>query len=524
MFGRNKMPDYAKLFSSLIIGAVLVGCSSDSDNDDSTNTNITTINVALDALQQVPSTTSVASATGSVSLDNTTRLLTGSVTSSNMTISVAHIHTGEAGFNGDVVVALEVDGDTAAVPENTVLTAEQVTAMLNGDYYINLHSERYPGGEVRGQIVPDNIQVLAFTVSGESETPPLNNVGSGTGYVTLRDSAMSVSAVVVSTTDSPASAAHLHAGYTGENGGVLFGLEADSAVAGRFAATSVLSEDNYQQVKSGGSYLNLHTQANPGGELRGQLLPDGIRVYSAALTGGQEVPAVTTAASGSGYVTMNMMSYKATAIINTADLSGATMAHIHAGERGANGDVIVGLTKNAENDAVWEVRNGSLTAAQAKLISSGQSYFNVHTETYPGGELRGQIVPGPYASSASGKVREQSAAFVQTFLSNSGAELAPFYTEDATLTLPGQSTVTGRDNIAAAWQGAFTDGGLRAVRLNINSVEPGASAEQYIERGNYSLDVVTPDGPDTLESTYVVTWSVPADGSTALITDDQINP
>ena len=68
------------------------------------------------------------------------------------------------------------------------------------------------------------------------------------------------------------------------------------------------------------------------------------------------------------------------------------MAHVHAGAAGANGPVIIPLTKTAEG--VWSVPPGTkLSAEQLKAYQAGGLYVNVHTEANKGGEIRAQLMP-----------------------------------------------------------------------------------------------------------------------------------
>jgi hypothetical protein len=53
-----------------------------------------------------------------------------------------------------VIVPLEKKGDTYSVPAGRKLTASQVNAFKAGELYVNVHSAKYKGGEVRGQIQP----------------------------------------------------------------------------------------------------------------------------------------------------------------------------------------------------------------------------------------------------------------------------------------------------------------------------------------------------------------------------------
>ena len=108
------------------------------------------------------------------------------------------------------------------------------------------------------------------------------------------------------------------------------------------------------------------------------------------LSGDQEVPKITTQAKGSGTITVgDDKSVKGS--VTTSNIT-ATAAHIHEGESGKNGGVIIPLTKNGDNG--WSVPAGAkLTDAQYESYKKGNLYVNVHTAANPGGEIRGQLKP-----------------------------------------------------------------------------------------------------------------------------------
>ena len=111
---------------------------------------------------------------------------------------------------------------------------------------------------------------------------------------------------------------------------------------------------------------------------------------SLRLTGAQEVPPVSTSAAGSGTIKV-ADDGAVSGSITTTGLSG-TMAHIHAGAAGANGPVIIPLTKSA--DGVWSVPPGArLTGDQLKAYRAGDLYVNVHSDMNKGGEIRTQLKP-----------------------------------------------------------------------------------------------------------------------------------
>jgi hypothetical protein len=109
-----------------------------------------------------------------------------------------------------------------------------------------------------------------------------------------------------------------------------------------------------------------------------------------SLAGSQEVPPVTTSASGSGSI-MVSPDGSVSGSVTTAGVDG-TMAHIHEAPMGQNGPVIVPLAKTADN--VWSVPAGAkLTDAQLQSLKSGNLYINVHSAANKGGEIRGQLKP-----------------------------------------------------------------------------------------------------------------------------------
>jgi hypothetical protein len=108
------------------------------------------------------------------------------------------------------------------------------------------------------------------------------------------------------------------------------------------------------------------------------------------LSGNQEIPPVTTPASGTAVLTVKP-DRSVTGSVTIAGMS-VTVAHIHEAAAGANGAIVVPLVKTADN--VWSVPPGArLTEAQYESYKAGNLYFNIHSEAHKSGEIRGQIRP-----------------------------------------------------------------------------------------------------------------------------------
>ncbi len=111
------------------------------------------IKVSLAGAEQVPPVTVPGSGGGSfrVAEDGT---ITGSVSTKDVQGTMAHIHRAGKGANGPVIVPLDKSGDTYTVPAGRKLTPAQIQDLKAGNLYVNVHTNRYKGGEVRGQLQP----------------------------------------------------------------------------------------------------------------------------------------------------------------------------------------------------------------------------------------------------------------------------------------------------------------------------------------------------------------------------------
>lgn len=108
--------------------------------------------VALSGANEVPAVTTTASGTAKVTIKDD-RSVKVEVAVSGMTPTASHIHMGAPGTNGPVIVPFTKTGDnTFASSPGAKLTEEQYAAYKAGNLYVNVHSAKNPGGEIRGQI------------------------------------------------------------------------------------------------------------------------------------------------------------------------------------------------------------------------------------------------------------------------------------------------------------------------------------------------------------------------------------
>lgn len=114
---------------------------------------------------------------------------------------------------------------------------------------------------------------------------------------------------------------------------------------------------------------------------------------SGAADGAQEVPAVTTAATGSLTGSYDTLSKQLIYSISWTGLSGsAGMAHFHGPAlTGANADVLAPLTIVTNGTAGTAADTITASDALHTALLAGRVYYNIHTAANPDGEIRGQV-------------------------------------------------------------------------------------------------------------------------------------
>jgi biopolymer transport protein ExbD len=112
------------------------------------------IKVKLSGDQEVPPVQTQASGSGTITV-NDDKSVSGSVTTTGIKATAAHIHEAAAGKNGPVAIPLEKKSDNEfVVPAGAKLSDAQYKALKAGDLYLNVHSDAHKNGEIRAQLKP----------------------------------------------------------------------------------------------------------------------------------------------------------------------------------------------------------------------------------------------------------------------------------------------------------------------------------------------------------------------------------
>ncbi|MAT53401.1 MAG: hypothetical protein CMN32_02890 [Saprospirales bacterium] len=330
----------------------------------------------------------------------------------------AHLHIGYAGQTGGILFTLtpaldaDLKGGTFAAALNTfTLTAEQMAWLQQRRIYVNIHTTAHASGELRGQLLPEADTYMVCNLFGTNHLPPVTTEGSGSLMLELDNDQLVVTGSFDNLSSdfaaSIAGGAHLHFGLPGTAGGIAVALNAtvDADLrSGVFEAannTFTLTSDQVSALLQRNAYANIHTMANTSGELRGQVTGTAQAVFRAMLTGSQEWPVVTSAATGLVQAELQGNTLIVSGAFGGLESDVATSiaggAHLHIGPPGANGGVAVALDATLDADlrgGIFEPSSNTFTLTNDQVASllDRQCYVNIHTIGNMAGEIRGQLM------------------------------------------------------------------------------------------------------------------------------------
>jgi hypothetical protein len=247
--------------------------------------------------------------------------------------------------------------------------------------------------DARGEVT--TIGLIA-TMNAPSEVPaPTGDVSVARGAFAATATADGAGAslqwqMTFSGLTGPATAAHIHVAARGLPGPVSVPLCAPCTSPA--SGTATVDSNVLASLQTGGAYVNVHTDRNRAGEIRGQV---GVAApVRSALTARQEVPrpkgnAQRARGAFTGTVTKEGTTGSLTWRLTFSRLTGrAVAAHIHIGRAGRAGPVAVALCgpcRNGQRGAAV------VNAAALAALEAGRAYVNVHTLRNPAGEIRGQL-------------------------------------------------------------------------------------------------------------------------------------
>lgn len=227
---------------------------------------------------------------------------------------------------------------------------------------------------------------------GQDAVPPVDTEATGSCVGVLTDTgdlALSCEHDVIG-----ASAAHVHRGFPGQPGPVVFALPNPSS---EIVATVPLTAIDWVFLRAGGLYVDVHDVASPSGRIRGQLAPNQpltTRRAGFPLQGGQVVPPVATDASGACVAVLPISTPPTTLDLECAyDLDHPALPFVYLGPPGVDGLRLYGFPGPIGTNLPGNVEFvfGLPFDEHADDLFSGRVYVEVGSDSHPDGELRGQI-------------------------------------------------------------------------------------------------------------------------------------
>lgn len=226
-----------------------------------------------DAEKQTSTVTTPATGVGSFSMEgnNLNYLITYHGLLAAPTAS--HIHGPfDSQTSGGVMKPFNTPvGTNGYITGVVALSDTQRDQVLNGLGYANIHTTLYPSGEIRGQVLRTK---YVANMSGAGERPnPVVTSATGTATVNVFGNELTYS-VNWTGLSGTATAGHIHLPATAEQTAspVVF-YSAVSGATGSSNGSQIVGQNVLGALADGKAYSNIHTTANPGGEIRGQLAP-----------------------------------------------------------------------------------------------------------------------------------------------------------------------------------------------------------------------------------------------------------
>lgn len=234
-----------------------------------------------------------------------------------------------------------------------------------------------------------------IAISAKNELPkPAGRNEEGTATLELMsDNSLKYNFTINNLTAGDAlSAAHIHPGTAGQNGGILINLNPTFSGAGATGTVTGLRQGQVDSLLNTPVYLNVHSTQVPSGLVRAQLDHIVEFAFDIPLSGANEVPAVTTTATGTAILrlTDDKILYSMVTVTGLETNDTLTASHIHRGAAGTNGPVRIFLANNKDEFGIPRVT--TLVDSLYNILKSADPiYVNAHSKLRGPGVVRGQI-------------------------------------------------------------------------------------------------------------------------------------
>ena len=260
-------------------------------------------------------------------------------------------------------------------------------------------------------VISAHAQLVEFraTINAAQEVPTSSAAATGAAIM-IYDVAANTFDLIIRISDfpNPLAASHLHEGAVGANGAVATNLGGEAVYTrsgNTLTATfrGVTHGGTKLTLLQNGAYLNFHSGAFPGGEVRGQLIAQPKRLV-ASINVAQERAAfpaatITSDAFGAAVISYDPGTNRVNLRVSLYNYQNTlTASHVHEGGPGVSGPVATGLGAGTvagyvrEGNAITGTFLNLAYAGDPVKLLTGGAYLNFHSNVYGSGEIRGQVL------------------------------------------------------------------------------------------------------------------------------------
>ncbi len=293
------------------------------------------------------------------------------------------------------------------------LTPEEVVALNNNELYINVGTDLHPEGEIRAQLVNENVDVYYCTLLGSQVTHPFPTLGHGTVLITYAEDTVSVSGAfrnLEGDFDIDAIGnANLRSAHIGSDGPSLANLtvEADTVANAGIIRNGdnkyAISTENFINLTVGGIYVEVASSEFNRAELRGQASIAAKQLYLANLRSFNTLPFNNSRATGKILLVRNhgdslyiSGAFQGLESPLATEFAGGSI--LYDGRQGQEGTVKELLTPTlglGNRFGTFDFGNNFFTYLPEDLakLDNHELQITIHSEDRFNGEIRGQLMP-----------------------------------------------------------------------------------------------------------------------------------
>ena len=391
-------------------------------------------------------------------------------------VSNAHFHKGPAGTSGVVAQAIQFTATDNTLSGSWKLTPNFIDSLRRELYYVNVHTTVNPAGEIRAQVRNPIGQFFSLAFDGNDISQPVTTPALGSGWAVMNATRTQINyTFAYAKLSGRVTVAHFHYSKAGLRNptptqSITVSDTATSGyVTGSWAGLTAAQADS---LLSGAVYINLHTAANPAGEIRAQVNPVAGTGYVLALSGANQNPVINTPARGAGYAVLWSDSTLRYHMTFAGLLGPVSNAHFHKGPAGTSGVVAQAIQFTATDNTLsgsWKLTPNFIDSLRRELY-----YVNVHTTVNPAGEIRAQVRPPNFTAVSVRQVSTLDAVRLNVQISpNPSTEMV---TMNFALAQSGKASLRLYDALGRAVSEAVEGvwaGGNASAQFNVSNLNNG---------------------------------------------------